>query len=65
MKLDPFTIERIMGQSPCVCGSWETWHPACYKGKRQAQIDAAREIAYVTARNIIRGRAAKIAKEIK
>lgn len=61
-RLDQYAIEEIIGQSPCVCGSWATWHPKCYAGKTQEEINAACKKAYVFARKYIKAKAIKSAQ---
>ncbi len=34
-------IEERLGCTPCICGAVDTWHPRCYAGKSQKEIDAA------------------------
>lgn len=44
-------VERALGYTPCVCGVLDgTWHTGCYRGKTQAQIDAAYKTAFKKAR---------------
>jgi hypothetical protein len=51
-------IDRLAGQTPCLCGSIETWHFACYKGKTQQEVDSAIPGAYRIAARKLRERAA-------
>jgi len=61
MRFTPDVIERIIGQTPCLCGDIETWHARCYAGKTHAEIAAAYKRAYRIAANKIRNRAAEAA----
>ena len=38
MRLSDHDIEREIGQTPCLCGDFDTWHPKCYAGKSGEQI---------------------------
>lgn len=58
MRLSRDAIVKIMHQTPCVCGSFETWHPECYRGKSQAEINHGYEKAYRAAAKQIRQDAA-------
>lgn len=44
--MNTWEIDQYLGQTPCICGDEHTWHPACYKGKTQAQIDSAYKKVY-------------------
>ncbi len=48
--MNRLTIDRILGQTPCICGSTVTWHPECYRGKTDAQLEAARVRVYAKVR---------------
>ena len=39
-------IDRLLGGTPCLCGTTDTWHFACYKGKTPAQATAASKRVY-------------------
>lgn len=36
-----FEVDKACGQTPCLCGDLETWHPECYAGKNDEQLAAA------------------------
>lgn len=55
-------VDRILGQTPCVCGDTETWHPSCYAGKSEEQIDKEYTRAYRLARRKINDDAADAAR---
>jgi len=63
MRLTEHQVEQIIGQTPCVCGDVETWHPACYKGKTKEQIAAEYKTAYRIAR--VKAKAMLEAKAMK
>lgn len=50
-------IEMACGQTPCLCGDIETWHPACYAGKSEAEVKSGYVRAYQIARVKLRTRA--------
>lgn len=55
-----FEVDRACGQTPCLCGDIETWHPGCYRvylGRPKDEIQAATERAYAIARRKLRKRA--------
>lgn len=56
--MTPEVINRIIGMTPCLCGSIETWHDRCYAGKSQAQINAGYKRAYRIAAEKIKDQAA-------
>jgi hypothetical protein len=39
-------VDRLAGQTPCLCGNIDTWHPECYRGKTAAQVQQARIDSY-------------------
>lgn len=47
-------IDEIFGQTPCLCGNVETWHPECYKGKSKAQVEASYKAVYLMLRAYLR-----------
>lgn len=55
-------VDRACGQTPCLCGDIETWHPECFSDKAPAQIHEAYERAYKIARRNLRKRADKSVK---
>lgn len=61
MRLTPDVIDRMIGQTPCLCGDIETCHSRCYAGKSQAEIDTAYKRAYRIAARKIREQAATTA----
>lgn len=53
-------VDRALGQTPCICGDVEAWHPQCYArflGRPKHEIDAAMDRAYRTARRKLKERA--------
>lgn len=53
-------VDRALGQTPCICGDVENWHPQCYArflGRPRHEIDAAMDRAYRTARRKLKERA--------
>ena len=53
-------VDRALGQTPCICGDVEAWHPKCYAkflGRPKHEVDAAMDRAYRTARRKLRERA--------
>jgi hypothetical protein len=59
-------VDRALGQTPCICGDVETWHPQCYEqflGRPKHEIEAAMDRAYRTARRKLKERAKAQAKE--
>ena len=53
-----FEIDRLLGQTPCICGATNTWHGECYAGKTEEQITTAYRRVYAKLR-------AKFAKQRK
>lgn len=53
-----WAIDQALGQTPCVCGAVDTWHPGCYKGKTNEEIEAGYVKAYAKARKHLRELAA-------
>ena len=39
-------IDRLLGQSPCLCGATDTWHQTCFSGKTREQIHADYDRVY-------------------
>jgi hypothetical protein len=39
-------IDRILQQTPCLCGNTETWHKDCYAGKSSDEIERAQDRVY-------------------
>lgn len=58
-----WAIDQALGQTPCVCGAIDTWHPHCYFGKTTEQIETGYEKAYATARKYLREQAQSRAKD--
>jgi len=52
-------VDRACGQTPCLCGDIETWHPECYAGKTKTEISDGYNEAYSIARRKLRIRAAE------
>lgn len=53
-------VDRALGQTPCICGHVEAWHPQCYAkflGRPKHEIEAAMDRAYRTARRKLKERA--------
>lgn len=61
MRLTPEVIDRIIGQTPCLCGDIETWHARCYRGKTQEEVTQAYKRAYRIAAKKIRQQQANAA----
>lgn len=40
------SIDRILQQTPCICGATDTWHRACYNGKTDEQVASAYDRVY-------------------
>ena len=38
MGLSDMDIVREIGQTPCICGDLDTWHPVCYRGKTAEEV---------------------------
>lgn len=55
-------IDKACGQTPCLCGTIDTWHPECYAGKDAKQIESMYKTAYKTARAKIERRAENTAR---
>lgn len=49
-RLSDHDVERLVGQTPCLCGSVESWHPECYRGKTDAQIKAGYRTVFAKVR---------------
>ena len=43
-------IDRLLGQSPCLCGATDTWHQQCFTGKTGEQINAEYDRVYAKLR---------------
>jgi hypothetical protein len=54
-------IEKVIGQSPCLCGDMNTWHGTCYAGKSNEQIAQESEKAYRTVAAALKQQAKDIA----
>lgn len=57
-------VDKAAGQTPCLCGDIETWHPECYSmflGRPEHEIKEAKTHAYAIARRKLRERAKKAA----
>jgi hypothetical protein len=50
-------VDRACGQTPCLCGDIESWHPDCFAGKAAEQVKAEYEFAYRIARVKLQTRA--------
>lgn len=46
MRFTRSVVDRLAGQTPCLCGSIDTWHPRCYAGKSNAQVQEEMSKAY-------------------
>lgn len=55
-----FEVDRACGQTPCLCGDIETWHPKCFTGKTDVEIAAGYDRAYKIARRKLRANAMKM-----
>ena len=58
-------VDRALGQTPCICGDVEAWHPQCYAkllGRPKSEIEAAMDHAYRTARRKLKARAMEQAR---
>jgi len=49
---------------PCVCGDTTTWHPGCYQGLTQQQIDAKYREVFKMLRKRQKDNAARFAEEL-
>lgn len=52
-------VDRALGQTPCICGDVETWHPRCYQkflGRPEHEIKDAMDRAYKIARRKLKAR---------
>lgn len=50
-------IDRLLGQTPCLCGRVDTWHQECYAGKTEKQVEAAyRKVYEKIRRKLAQGR---------
>jgi hypothetical protein len=56
MRLSDHEVEREIGQTPCLCGDFETWHTRCYAGKCDAQIAKELRSAMLLARKELKRR---------
>ena len=59
---DWWRIDKALGQTPCICGAVDTWHPKCYHGKSDKEIEEGYEKAYSKARVFLRKQATEKAK---
>lgn len=59
-----YAIDQALGQTPCLCGAIDTWHPGCYAGKSTEEIEAGYVKAYAQARKHLREQAAAAAKAV-
>lgn len=50
-------VDRACGQTPCLCGAIDTWHPECFAGKSKSSVAAGYDKAYQIARRKLRSRA--------
>ena len=48
--MNELDIDRAVGGTPCLCGFVGSWHPRCYAGKSQAEIDTAYKQVYARLR---------------
>jgi hypothetical protein len=51
--MNDLQIDRILGQTPCLCGNLLTWHPECYKGKSGHDVSLAYQIVYDSIRRAL------------
>ena len=51
-----WAVDQALGQTPCLCGAIDTWHPGCYAGKTNEQVEAGYVTAYAMARKALRER---------
>ena len=55
-------VERALGYTPCPCAVIDgTWHPKCFSGKTDEQIDAGHKRAFAAARRHLKKQAALLA----
>lgn len=47
-------IDLLLGCTPCICGTEDTWHGACYAGKTKEQVEAAYRRVYAKIRKRLR-----------
>ena len=59
-----FEVDMALGQTPCLCGDCETWHPECFRGKSAEQVRAGYVGAYRKARRYLARRAARAANAV-
>lgn len=57
-----FQIDRLIGQTPCLCANIETWHLECFAGKSDAAIKKGYNRAYATVRRWIATQRITLAK---
>lgn len=51
-------VERALGYTPCVCARIDgTWHPECYRGLTQEQLEAGYRKAFAAARKHLKRQA--------
>ena len=54
-------VERALGYTPCVCGVIDgTWHPKCYQGKTQEELEAGSKRSFASARRFLKKQANSI-----
>ncbi len=39
-------IDQLLGGTPCLCGTTDTWHKECFVGLTQEQVDTAYRKVY-------------------
>lgn len=49
-------IDRMLGQSPCICGAVDMWHGSCYAGKTKEQVEVAYRRVYANIRTELKER---------
>lgn len=64
MRLTDYEVVQILGCDPCICGDLTTWHPQCYAGKTDAEIQSAARAAMRRARRAIKRKAAVAARDV-
>lgn len=64
MRLTRNMIDRLAGQTPCLCGSIDTWHPQCYAEVASGQLRKEMVEAYKVAATELKRRYAASAKAV-
>lgn len=56
-------IDRLLGGTPCICGTVDTWHKECYQGKTHQQIVKAASAAYAKIRRALKAKRIELTKQ--